>query len=122
MITPHSKFRVNSQNSNLAWVGRLLRPGLVMNVLDARERGIRSGDTVRVFSREGRMEIEAFPTQDIIPGCVSLTQGAWSARDAQGVEKGGAANILTSTTPALPSQGSRTHSVFVEVARCEAAP
>jgi anaerobic selenocysteine-containing dehydrogenase len=86
-----------------------------MNVLDARGRGIQSGDVVRVLSREGEMEIEAFLTEDIIPGCVSLIQGAWSVRDSQGVEKGGAANILTSTHPTLPSQGSRTHSVFVEV-------
>jgi len=58
------------------------------------------------------MEIEAFLTEDIIPGCVSLIQGAWSVRDSQDIEKGGAANILTSTIPTLPSQGSRTHSVF----------
>jgi anaerobic selenocysteine-containing dehydrogenase len=115
MVTPHSKFRINSQNSNLPWAGKLAPQVLVMNVLDARGRGIQSGDVVRVLSREGEMEIEAFLTEDIIPGCVSLIQGAWSVRDSQGVEKGGAANILTSTHPTLPSQGSRTHSVFVEV-------
>jgi anaerobic dimethyl sulfoxide reductase subunit A len=63
----------------------------------------------------GRVEVEAFPTEDIIPGCVALIQGVWSVRDSQGVERGGAASVLTSTAPTLPSQGSRTHLVFVEV-------
>jgi anaerobic dimethyl sulfoxide reductase subunit A len=117
MITPHSKFRVNSQNSNLPWAAKLAKQVLVMNVQDARSRDIQDGETVRVQSAQGEMEIEASLTEDIIAGCVSLIQGAWSARDAQGVEKGGSANILTSTTPTRPSQGSRTHSVFVEVRR-----
>jgi anaerobic dimethyl sulfoxide reductase subunit A len=115
MITPHSKYRINSQNSNLPWAAQLARQVLVMNVLDARSRGIQDGNRVRVQSPQGEMEIEASLTEDIIAGCVSLIQGAWTVRDAQGVEKGGAANILTSTIPTLPSQGARTHSIFVEV-------
>jgi anaerobic selenocysteine-containing dehydrogenase len=115
MVTPHSKTRINSQNSNLPWAGRLARQTLTMNALDGRARGIRSGDVVRVVSPQGEMEIAAHLTEDIIPGCVSLIQGAWSVRDSRGVEKGGAANSLTSTEPTLPSQGSRTHSVFVDV-------
>ncbi len=88
-----------------------------MNPRDAAARGIRAGDTVRVRSPEGEMRIAVALTEDIIAGCVSLTQGAWTIHDAQEVETGGAANTLTSTTPTLPSQGSRTHSVFVEVTR-----
>jgi hypothetical protein len=60
MVTPHSKFRINSQDSNLPWAGKLARQVLVMNVLYARGRGIQSGDGVRVLSRQGEMEIEAF--------------------------------------------------------------
>ncbi len=119
MITPHSKFRVNSQNSNLPWAAKLAQQVLVMNVLDARRRGIQDGETVRVQSARGEMEIAVALTEDIITGCVSLTQGAWTARDAHGVEKGGSANILTSTIPTMPSQGSRTHSIFVEVRRSD---
>jgi molybdopterin guanine dinucleotide-containing S/N-oxide reductase-like protein len=115
MITPHSKFRINSQNSNLPWAAKLAKQVLVMNALDARSRGIQDGNRVRVQSPQGEMEIEASLTEDIIAGCVSLIQGAWTVRDAQGVEKGGSANILTSTIPTAPSQGARTHSIFVEV-------
>jgi anaerobic dimethyl sulfoxide reductase subunit A len=119
MITPHSKFRVNSQNSNLPWAAKLAKQVLVMNVQDAHSRDIQDGETVRVQSAQGEMEIEASLTEDIIAGCVSVIQGAWTARDAQGLEKGGSANILTSTVPTRPSQGSRTHSIFVEVRRSD---
>ena len=115
MITPHSKFRINSQNFNLPWAAKLAKQVLVMNVLDGRRRGIQDREIVRVQSAQGEMEIEASLTEDIIAGCVSLIQGAWTARDARGVEKCGSANILTSTIPTVPSQGSRTHSIFVEV-------
>jgi anaerobic dimethyl sulfoxide reductase subunit A len=117
MITPHSKFRVNSQNSNLPWAGKLVDQVLGMNAQDAAGRGIRAGDTVRVQSPEGEMRIAVALTEEIIAGCVCLPQGAWTVHDARGVEIGGAANTLTATTPTLPSQGSRTHSVFVEVTR-----
>jgi anaerobic dimethyl sulfoxide reductase subunit A len=119
MVTPHSKVRVNSQNVNLPWADRLARQALVMHALDGRDRGIRTGDVVRVVSPQGEMQIEARLTEDIIRGCVSVLQGAWSVRDSQGVETGGAANSLTSTEPTLPSQGSRTHSVSVEVRPCK---
>jgi anaerobic selenocysteine-containing dehydrogenase len=88
-----------------------------MHPHDANPRGIAQGDQVRVVSEEGEMEIEVNLTEDILPGVLCLLQGAWTHRDENGVEKGGAANILTSTTPTFPSQGSRTHSIFVEAAR-----
>ena len=115
MITPHSRYRINSQNSNLPWANRLAPQTLVMNMLDGQKRGILSGDVVRVVNPEGEMEIKVYLTNDILQGCVSLMQGAWSFRDRQGVEKGGAVNSLISNEPTLPSQGSRTHSVFVEI-------
>jgi anaerobic dimethyl sulfoxide reductase subunit A len=117
MITPHSKFRVNSQNANLRWSAKLVPQRLWMNPADARSRGIQDGERVRVRSDVGEMDVEVRVTEDIIAGCVSLAQGAWTVPDAHGVEIGGAANALTSTAPTLPSQGARTHSVFVQVRR-----
>jgi anaerobic selenocysteine-containing dehydrogenase len=55
-------------------------------------------------------------TEDIMPGVVSLNQGAWPSFDGDGVDTAGAANVLTCTEPTMPSEGSRTHSVNVEVA------
>jgi anaerobic dimethyl sulfoxide reductase subunit A len=115
MITPHSKYRINSQNSNLPWIDALEPKVLVVNREDGADRGLRTGDSVRVFNRVGEVRIQVRLTDDIIKGTICLTQGAWTVMDENGTEIGGATNALTSTTPTLPSQGSRTHSVFVQL-------
>ncbi len=86
-----------------------------MNLMDGNEHGINQGDQVRLSSSEGEMDIEVNLSDDIIKGTISLLQGAWTVMDDGGVEIGGAANMLTSTTPTMPCQGSRTHSVFVRI-------
>ncbi|HIJ57087.1 MAG TPA: molybdopterin-dependent oxidoreductase [Deltaproteobacteria bacterium] len=120
MITPHARFRVNSQNSNLKWIEPFNADRLQMSLRDGEELGISQGDRVRVSSPEGAMDIEVNLSDDIIRGAVSLLQGSWTVMDESGVEKGGAANMLTSTTPTMPSQGARTHSVFVRIGKYNA--
>ena len=115
MVTPHSKYRINSQNSNLPWIDALEPKVLIISRNDGEDRGLRSGDTVRVFNSIGEMHILVRLTSDIIKGTICLPQGAWTVMDENGIEIGGATNALTSTTPTLPSQGSRTHSVFVQL-------
>ena len=72
---------------------------------------------VRISSPQGRMLTKAYVTGDIHTGVVCLPQGQWVRFNESGDEIGGSPNILTSTAPTLPSQGVRTHSVFVEVTR-----
>lgn len=115
LVTPHARHRINSQNANLAWADRPTDRCLTMHPDDGAARNLADGDRVRVSSRRGVMEVDVRLTRDIMPGCVCLKQGQWTNRDGRGVEQGGAANSLTSTRPTLPSGGSRTHSVFVQV-------
>jgi anaerobic dimethyl sulfoxide reductase subunit A len=115
MITPHSKYRINSQNSNLPWINDLEPNVLIINHKDGEDRGLRSGDTVRVFNFEGEMHIPVRLTNDITKGTICLPQGAWTVMNENGIEIGGSTNVLTSTAPTHPSQGSRTHSVFVQL-------
>ncbi len=115
MVTPHSKYLINSQNSNLPWIDAFEPKVLVINRKDGEDRGLRSGDLVRLFNSVGKMHIKVRLTSDIIKGTICLPQGAWTVMDEHGIEIGGATNALTSTTPTLPSQGSRTHSVFVQL-------
>jgi len=79
------------------------------------EREIVDGQPVCVTSPEGRVRIPALLTEDIMPGVVCLPEGAWPSFDSDGTDTAGSANVLTSTEPTLPSEGSRTHSVLVEV-------
>ena len=68
---------------------------LMINPIDAKPRGIKSGDRVRVFNDRGVLEIEAFVTNRIIPHLVAMPQGAWYSPDKDGVDKGSCINTLT---------------------------
>lgn len=117
LITPHCLVRINSTCSNLAWTEKLERKALWIHPDDAKKRGTTDGDMVRISSPQGHMLIAAYVTADIHAGVVCLSQGRWVRFNESGDEIGGSPNILTSTTPTFPSQGARTHSVFVEVIR-----
>jgi anaerobic dimethyl sulfoxide reductase subunit A len=117
LITPHSPVRINSTGANLPWTEKLEPTGLHMHPEDAKPRRIKGGDMVRVSSREGQTRVPVILSEDIMPGIVCLPQGRWVSFDENGIDIAGSANVLTSTTPTLPSYGSRTHSVFVQVSR-----
>ena len=115
MVTPHALHRVNSSYSNVQWFRDRESQVLWMNPLDAEQRNIRDGQAVSVVSAQGRVIIGAKVTADIMPGVVCLLQGVWPQLDGNDVDRAGATNMLTSTDPTLPSDGSRTHSIAVEV-------
>jgi len=115
LVTPKSKYRVHSQNSNIPWFRELEAQVLWLNPMDAAERGIEDGQEVMVSSPEGRVRIKARIIKDIMPGVVCLLEGVWPEFAPDGTDVAGSANVLTSTTPTEPSRGSRTHSVLVQV-------
>jgi len=115
LVSPKSRYRVHSQNDNIPWFKEREKHGLWINPPDAASRGIKSGDEVYVSSPQGRTTVAAIVTEDIMPGVVSLLEGVWVTFDSEGVETSGSVNVLTSTVPTMPSHGSRTHSVNVQV-------
>jgi len=46
-----------------------------MNSLDARTRGIREGEMVKVKSINGKIRLKALVTSDVVPGLVSIDFG-----------------------------------------------
>jgi anaerobic dimethyl sulfoxide reductase subunit A len=115
LITPHARYRINSQYANDPWFVRREPQVLWMNPRDAELREVEEGGVVEVESPEGKVRIAVRITEDIMPGVVCLLAGMWPRIGADGVDTAGAANILTSTAPTEPSRSSRTHSVAVEV-------
>jgi anaerobic dimethyl sulfoxide reductase subunit A len=115
LVTPHARFRTHSQNFNVPWFRERQEDLLWMHPEDARPRGIVDGREVLVKSERGAMHIRAKVTEEVMPGVVSAHQGVWPVFDARGTETAGSVNVLTSTEPTMPSMGSRTHSVLVEV-------
>jgi anaerobic dimethyl sulfoxide reductase subunit A len=117
LITPHPRTRTHSQCGNIPWFKEREQQALWIHPHDAAERQIADGQEVYVSSPQGRVRIAARVTGDIMPGVVSLLEGAWPAFDPDGTDTAGSANVLTSTVPTLPSRSSRTHSVLVQVTR-----
>jgi anaerobic dimethyl sulfoxide reductase subunit A len=94
LISTHSKRRIHSNMHNVDWL-RDLEPHTVwINTGDALRRGIAEGDAVRVYNDRGTIVVTAKVTARIMPGVVSVGQGAWYTPDAAGVDRGGCVNVL----------------------------
>ncbi len=115
LITPHPRYRIHSQYANIRWFREREEHHLMMNPLDAESRSIRDGEKVIVSNPQGRVRVVVRLTEDVSRGVVSLDEGIWPVIEKNGEESSGSANMLTPTEPTMPSQGSRTHSLAVEV-------
>lgn len=102
MSSSHSYYRVHSYLDNDPWLrGDCYRHAVWMNVADARERGIKDDDFVRVFNDIGEVTLHAYVTSRIVPGTVVIHHGGWYIPDKvknsimpDGVDIGGAPNVL----------------------------
>ncbi len=117
LITPHARFRVNSQNSNLSWCAEQEIPVVEMHPADCTSRSIADGEQVKVVSEHGSLAIAVKQTEEILPGVVSIHQGSWPPIAAEGFRHQDNPNFCTSSVPTQPSKGSRTHSTWVEVVK-----
>ena len=116
LVTPHHKLRSNSCLDANPWLHRLEPHTAWINSADAAAREIADGDTVIVEAPGGNILIRAHVTPRIMPGVVSVAQGAWLALDAAGDDGGGCANTLTEHT-LTPTGGPTTHTAWVQVRR-----
>lgn len=117
LITPKSPHRTHSQGSNIAEIRKKEDHALHMHLLDAAQRGIAHGDTVRLFNAQGVVRLVVHLTEDITPGVVSLMEGVWVELDSQDIDRAGAVNILTSTKGTRPGYACIKHAVGVEVTK-----
>lgn len=115
-IGHHYKARTHSSYGNSPWLKEAHPQNVWVNELDAKRRGIRNGDQVRVFNDRGETHLPAFVTKRIMPGVISVPQGAWyQPRSGDGVDMGGSVNILTSLHPTPYAKGNGQHSALVEI-------
>lgn len=102
MSTPHAYFRMHTAlDNNPLLRDDCYRHAVWMSPADARQRGIKDNDLVRVYNDVGEMIIPAYVTQRIVPGNVAIHHGAWyrpsaekSALMPDGVDRGGASSLL----------------------------
>jgi len=95
LLSPHPRVRVHSTLQNVDWLEEVEPHAVWINPADAEPRGIRDGDEVLVFNDRGKLTIKAWVTKRIMPGVVSIYEGAWYDPDEEGIDRGGCVNVLT---------------------------
>lgn len=88
-----------------------------LNPADAQARGIGDGDLVRVFNARGNCLGGATLDDDVMPGVVVVSTGAWFDGDGDGLERHGNPNVLTiDLGTSRLAQGSSAMTALVDVA------
>jgi anaerobic dimethyl sulfoxide reductase subunit A len=103
MSSPHSYYRVHSWLDNNIWLRTdCYRHAVWMNVADAKSRGVKDNDRVRVYSDIGEMVGPAYVTSRIVPGTVVIHHGGWYVPKKEktelmpdGIDNRGAPNLFT---------------------------
>ena len=104
LYTIHYKRRSHSILDNVTWLREFFPQEFMMSPIDARVRGLRSGDIVQITSRHGTVIRPLYVTERMIPGVTTLGEGAWVEMDEEtGVDKAGSTNILNG--PIATDQG-----------------
>ena len=101
--------QLKAANPQEAWI----------NPVDAEERGIAQGDTIRVKNQFGEIELLAKVTGRTTPGVVCISQGAWHDADMNGdrVDRGGSINTLTTLRPSPLAKGNPQHTNICQVTK-----
>jgi anaerobic dimethyl sulfoxide reductase subunit A len=115
-ISYHIKRRAHSQFELVPWLRELQPQVLTMNFADAKSRGIRDGDSVKIYNDRGIIIVPVKLTERIMPGVVAIPQGAWPILDENGVDRGGCCNTVTSNKRS-PVGALVTNTVLVEVVK-----
>ena len=69
---------------------------MFLNASDAKAKGIKNGDTVRVWTKYGEVLRKACCMENLMPGEVGIPHGSWvRLNEKTGIDEGGADNFLT---------------------------
>ena len=117
LVGHHFKQRTHSTYGNNEWLKEASPQSLWINPLDAKSRGIEHGDLVKVFNDIGATRVRAKVTPRIMPGVMSLPQGAWYKPDKKGIDQAGCINTLTSQRPTPIAKGNPQHTNLVQVVK-----
>ena len=124
VVSPHPWFRLHSQMDQSERLRELYkiqgREPVRINSEDAASRGIEDGDLVELYNDRGTVIAGAVISDDIMPGVVSIYEGAWPSLDSKGRCNSGLVNFLTSTQPSSGlAQATTANTVLCSMRKCE---
>src|SRR5690606_1217291 len=116
---PHTRLHSQLDHASLSRAERVHGgEPIVMHPADARARDIAHHDLVRVFNARGSTLAAAVLSDDMAPGVVKLSTGAWYDPGPDGLEKHGNPNALTLDAGASRlSQGCMAQTCLVQIER-----
>lgn len=109
MCSNHPKRRAHAQCDDISWTrealtGKITGPNgynyepLWINPGNAKTRGIKSGDIVKIYNERGAVLGRAYVTERIMPGVVYMDHGARYGPIIPGeLNRGGTINTITRT-------------------------
>ena len=131
LITPHSTHRLHSQLNNTSLREKYAvanREPVWINTKDAKAKGIKSGDIVRVFNDRGQILVGAIVSDEVRESVIKIDQGAWYDPMQRG-EIGslclnGNVNVLTKDIPTSKlANGNSSNTALVNIEKyTKAAP
>lgn len=128
VIGHHFKGRTHSTYGNVDWLKDAHHQTAWINPLDAKSRGVRNGEQVFVYNDRGTVKLAARVTDRVMPGVVSIPQGAWyqpetdvarpsGANAEHPVDVAGSVNTLTSLHPSSLAKGNPSHTTTANVVK-----
>ena len=96
LFNPHYFRRSHSVFDNCPWLREAWANPVFLNASDAKAKGIKNGDTVRVWTKYGEVLRKACCMENLMPGEVGIPHGSWvRLNEKTGIDEGGADNFLT---------------------------
>ncbi|MBP8141431.1 MAG: trimethylamine-N-oxide reductase, partial [Acidovorax sp.] len=123
VVSPHPYYRLHSQMNNAEPLRKRYavqtREPLTISAQDAAERGIKDGDLVELYNDRGALVVGARVSDKIMPGVVSIYEGAWPQLDSKGRCNNGQVNFLTSSRGASGlSQATTANTCMASLRKC----
>ena len=123
VVSPHPYWRLHSQLNNSERLRKRYtvqtREPLTISVEDAKTHGIRNGDLVELYNARGAVVVGARVSDKIMPGVVSLYEGAWPQLDSKGRCNNGLVNFLTSSRRASGlTQATTANTCIASMRKC----
>jgi anaerobic dimethyl sulfoxide reductase subunit A len=110
MSSPHGLYRIHSLLDNQPLLNQdCYRHAVWISVPEAKARGIKDNDPVRVFNDQAEIIMPAYVTSKVVPGTVNIFHGGWYTPGKmktdlmpEGIDTRGAPNLMTHYDEHLP--------------------
>lgn len=102
----HYLRRAHTAFENVGWLREAWEAPVIMNASDAEALGLETGDTAVIENQYGRILRRVSATERMMPGVAAISHGAWSKKNAEGIDIAGPDSAITAPASTGQGQGS----------------